>query len=154
VPSKSIPQIWRGLSYWAKFIFLGFIAIVADVAIIFATRDGDYSPAQPAASQGDGGEAWIFMLALFFLYFIPSIAGWRKRNFGAIFILNLLLGWTVIGWIVALVWGWTNDPPSLKTTTEQSAPARSIPPMLCIHCGKYSLPASSFCTSCGNTLAR
>jgi hypothetical protein len=36
------------------------------------------------------------------LYFLPSIIGLRKRNAGAIFVLNLLLGWTVIGWVVSL----------------------------------------------------
>lgn len=40
------------------------------------------------------------------LYFVPSIvAGFRKnKNTLAVFLLDLLLGWTVIGWIVALVW--------------------------------------------------
>ncbi|MFP5248635.1 MAG: superinfection immunity protein [Acidobacteriota bacterium] len=43
------------------------------------------------------------------LYFLPSIIGRKKRNFGAIFALNLLLGWSVIGWIVSLVWALTKD---------------------------------------------
>lgn len=51
------------------------------------------------------------------LYFLPSIAGYRKANVGAIFILNLLLGWTLIGWVVALVWAFTNDPPRQVITT-------------------------------------
>lgn len=45
-------------------------------------------------------------------YFIPSILGWNKRNSGAIIILNLLLGWTLIGWVVALIWALTNDSPA------------------------------------------
>jgi hypothetical protein len=42
----------------------------------------------------------------FFLYFLPTIiANQRKaRSRFLIFALNLLLGWTLIGWIVALVW--------------------------------------------------
>ena len=49
----------------------------------------------------------IFAIAL---YFIPSIIALSKRrdNTGAIFILNLFLGWSFIGWIVALVWAVTN----------------------------------------------
>jgi len=45
------------------------------------------------------------------LYFLPTIiAGNRKHNNTlAIFVLNLLLGFTIIGWIVALVWGCTNN---------------------------------------------
>jgi hypothetical protein len=37
-------------------------------------------------------------------YFLPTIAGRNKKNIKAIFVLNLLLGWTLIGWVVALVW--------------------------------------------------
>ena len=46
----------------------------------------------------------ITLLSLF--YFLPfAIAFNRKRtNTGAIFALNLFLGWTLIGWVVALVW--------------------------------------------------
>ena len=40
------------------------------------------------------------------LYFIPSIvASTRNRdNCFSIFAVNLVLGWTVVGWIGALVW--------------------------------------------------
>ena len=40
------------------------------------------------------------------VYFIPGLcAGFRNhRNTNAIFILNTFLGWTFIGWVVALVW--------------------------------------------------
>ena len=40
------------------------------------------------------------------LYFLPTIiASIRgKRNGCAIFVLNLLLGWTFVGWVIALVW--------------------------------------------------
>jgi len=43
------------------------------------------------------------------LYFLPTLVGWNKKNHEAIFALNLLLGWTCIGWIVALVWAFTRD---------------------------------------------
>ena len=46
----------------------------------------------------------ITLLSLF--YFLPfAIAFNRKRaNTGAIFALNLFLGWSLIGWEIALVW--------------------------------------------------
>lgn len=37
-------------------------------------------------------------------YLLPSIIGWKKRNAKALIVLNLFLGWTVIGWVGALVW--------------------------------------------------
>ena len=42
---------------------------------------------------------------LFTLYFLPSIiAGIRNNNFSAILVLNLFLGWTLVGWVVSLSW--------------------------------------------------
>ena len=53
------------------------------------------------------------------LYFLPSLIALeqRKRNGTAIFVLNLFLGWTLIGWVVALVWSVTKDaqPPVTMT---------------------------------------
>jgi len=48
-------------------------------------------------------------VALTVLYFIPSAVGMNKRNAKAIFVLNLFLGWTLIGWVIALVWACTGD---------------------------------------------
>ncbi|MCG9740172.1 superinfection immunity protein [Shewanella insulae] len=45
-------------------------------------------------------------LAVILFYFYPMYeAHFRKQpNFDAIFMVNLLLGWTLIGWTVALIW--------------------------------------------------
>ena len=47
------------------------------------------------------------------MYFLPSIIAIArsKRDAVAIFILNLLLGWSVIGWVIALVWALKQDYP-------------------------------------------
>jgi hypothetical protein len=53
------------------------------------------------------------------LYFIPAIAaaGREHRQVLAIFILNLFLGWTLVGWVGALVWACTKPvTPVLMTT--------------------------------------
>jgi len=49
------------------------------------------------------------------LYFLPSIIALArsKRDLLAIFLLNFFLGWSVIGWIVALVWAAKNDVPAV-----------------------------------------
>lgn len=49
----------------------------------------------------------ILFLILLAIYFIPSMVGWNHRNATAIIALNIFLGWTFIGWVVALVWGLT-----------------------------------------------
>ena len=48
---------------------------------------------------------------LLVIYFTPSLIGFskNKKNSGAIFALNFLLGWTVIGWIGAFIWSLTNS---------------------------------------------
>jgi hypothetical protein len=40
------------------------------------------------------------------IYFLPSIIALCRGHLStfAIFLLNLLLGWTLIGWIVAFIW--------------------------------------------------
>lgn len=51
-----------------------------------------------------------------FAYFLPTIiaAARGHHNGGAVFALNLLLGWTVLGWIAALVWAVTAVRKDLK----------------------------------------
>jgi hypothetical protein len=49
----------------------------------------------------------------FVMYFLPAIIAFArsKRDSTSILILNLLLGWTAIGWVVALVWSLRTDVP-------------------------------------------
>jgi hypothetical protein len=82
------------------------------------------------------------------LYFLPSFIGRNKRDKVAIFMLNLLTGWSVIGWLAAFIWALTND--SVTAVVVQSpTPMQTGPALLCTCCGKYSLPGSKFCPSCG-----
>ncbi len=50
------------------------------------------------------------LLILVIIYFLPFIIAnsKNKKNTGAIFVLNLVLGWTFIGWFVALIWSLTH----------------------------------------------
>lgn len=50
----------------------------------------------------------------FALYFLPSIIALarNKRDVVAIVLLNFFLGWTAIGWIVALIWALKVDVPA------------------------------------------
>jgi hypothetical protein len=79
---------------------LGLLPVL--VVIVLGMLDGQ-------AAQHVG----IAVLALigFAVYFLPTLVGVRKRNLPAIFVLNLLLGWTLIGWVAALVWATTSDQP-------------------------------------------
>jgi hypothetical protein len=61
------------------------------------------------------------------VYFLPSWIGTNKRNSTSIFLLNLLLGWSIIGWIVALVWATTKEGEPIPLMT-QAPPAPPIQP--------------------------
>jgi Superinfection immunity protein len=56
--------------------------------------------------------SFIFGLTFLF-YFLPTIIAFArsKRDAMSIFLLNLFLGWTLIGWVVALVWAAKHDVP-------------------------------------------
>lgn len=45
------------------------------------------------------------------VYFFPAIVAYSRRhkNAGAILVLTLILGWTFIGWAVALIWASTSN---------------------------------------------
>lgn len=43
------------------------------------------------------------------VYFIPSIVARDKVHFGRIAAFNLLVGWTIFGWLVALIWALRAD---------------------------------------------
>jgi hypothetical protein len=56
-------------------------------------------------------EASAILLILGVLYFIPSIQAYSRKhnNSGAVLATNLLLGWTILGWIIAMIWASTDN---------------------------------------------
>ena len=54
---------------------------------------------------------FVATLGYLFGYFIPTaIAIYRKvKSQNGIFLVNLFLGWTFLGWIVALIWAFTGE---------------------------------------------
>jgi hypothetical protein len=63
----------------------------------------------------------LFTGPLLVLYFVPTIIALarKQRNTVAIAVLNFFLGWTFVGWVVALVWALTET---------HAAPARDQTP--------------------------
>lgn len=51
-------------------------------------------------------DGFIFFVTAIGLYFVPTIIAWNKDhdNLIGIFFLNLLTGWSLIGWIAAFIW--------------------------------------------------
>jgi len=60
---------------------------------------------------GDSGAlVGILIASLFVAYFLPAYIAYSRRcpSPHAILALNIFLGWTLIGWVVALVWSLRN----------------------------------------------
>ena len=55
----------------------------------------------------------LHLAFLIALYFLPTIiaSGRHLPERGAIAMINLFLGWTCIGWVVALIWAIVVAPP-------------------------------------------
>ncbi len=59
--------------------------------------------------------SYVIIIGLYFFPFFIAL-GKRHHNTEAIGALNLLLGWTVLGWVGAFVWACTAVRPVERTT--------------------------------------
>ena len=57
----------------------------------------------------------IAVLVTASIYFLPTLVA-RKENKGGVFVLNLFLGWTLFGWVLAMYIGVKNAHKSSVTT--------------------------------------
>lgn len=85
------------------------------------------------------------------IYFLPTLIAVRRghHNGTPIFMLNLFLGWTFLGWVVALIWSFSaidaGPPPvadSLKYKDRKKCPA----------CAEWIMKDARKCRFCGETL--
>ena len=82
------------------------------------------------------------------LYFLPTIVAMRREkvNMLPIALLNLLAGWTGVGWIGALIWAISTQAIDVAAAGE---PEQKRTATLCANCGKYSPSGTRFCPHCG-----
>lgn len=66
------------------------------------------------------GAGILFLISV--AYFLPSVIALLrgKSNTFAIILLNIFLGWTFVGWVVALVWSFTSDNKSQTVVINNS----------------------------------
>ena len=90
----------------------------------------------------------LTLLFLGFLYFLPTIIARDKSDAGLIFAVNLLLGWTLVGWIVAFIWACAADT--------RPVPVRLVPVAsggrFCCQCGTLGVVGAHYCTVCGRAV--
>lgn len=103
-----------GVGFWIA-IVLGVAAVVAGLGVLFGWWD------LGAVLWGVG--SWVTFIASIVLYFVPTIIAVRRRHrsTGGIVALNILTGWTLIGWVAALVWSLSS---AQQVVAQQVAPTQ------------------------------
>ena len=88
--------------------------------------------------------ALIVLFIVLAIYFIPNwiASGRQHHQANAIFWVNLLLGWTVFGWLAAFIWSLTAVNPDLQTDNK----------MPCPHCAEPIMRAAKVCKHCGRDI--
>jgi hypothetical protein len=116
------------------------------------------------------------------LHFWPTVTAIRRRHpaRGGVILLNVLAGWTVIGWVVAFVWSYSQGTSPRERRKQrrrdESGAARKwsavaaelprvpmrgstlvaghAPPMAhCARCGRATVAGDAFCAGCGAAIA-
>ncbi len=56
-------------------------------------------------------EGLFFLIIILALYFLPSMIAYNRKvkSIGSLVVVNIFLGWTFIGWVVALAWSFTHN---------------------------------------------
>lgn len=86
-------------------------------------------------------------------YFLPTMVALSRNhhNMSALAALNLLLGWTLIGWVAALVWALSNHPEPAAAAPAEHAQLDAILKQ-CPMCAETILAAAIKCKHCGSDL--
>ena len=110
--------------------------------------------------------ALIVTVLVFVLYFLPTLMARRRHHHqsGAIFVLNLFLGWTLLGWVIALAMAASTvkaapKEPNLPNTRNGSGPellasTTSDARLPCPLCAEAILLAAKVCPHCRSELPR
>jgi hypothetical protein len=92
------------------------------------------------------------------LYMQPTYEAWRRKheNLMSLGLLNLFAGWTVFGWVGAMVWAFKKPSVLVTTITEQTKTVtggNSKQVKACPFCGEEILAVAVKCKHCGSEVA-
>lgn len=98
-------------------VLLRLVALLILVIYGYVAGVGSTTPAGMA-------ETVIFYLALLCLYLLPAYEANRRKHprFVPIALIDVLLGWTVVGWIVAYVWALRMPDPIARDEENVESP--------------------------------
>lgn len=84
------------------------------------------------------------VIGIALLYFLPAVIARKKHNANSVFVINLFLGWTLIGWVVALAMAVSNPAPAQVAQNPGGLPQKRCP-----YCAEVILAAATVCKHCG-----
>jgi hypothetical protein len=72
------------------------------------------------------------LIAVTLLYFLPTVIALSRGHLSAlaIFLLDLFLGWTVLGWLIAFIWSCTGNTAAnfYRAAGEYTGPTDAMAP--------------------------
>jgi hypothetical protein len=111
---------------------------------------------------GNGIGAVFLLGVILALYFLPTIIANSRAHTStmAIVVLNTLVGWTVLGWIVALVWACSGKDNAAEVSRQRyaqmmaakSAGSAAEALKTCPFCAESVKPTAIKCKHCGSDL--
>lgn len=129
-----------------------------------------------AVGNGNNGIAMVCAVAFvpltISIYMLPTYEAWKQQNTNlmSVALLNIFLGWSIIGWVVALSWAFKKAEaipqpaheidryrePYHAAPTSSPIPAPSAPSAstkVCPYCAETVLAAAIKCKHCGSDLS-
>ena len=131
-----------------------------------------------AVGGGNNGIAMVCAVAFvpltISIYMLPTYEAWKQKNTNLMSdaLLNIFLGWSIIGWVVALSWAFKKADAIPQTSHEvdryrephRAAPISSPTPApaptapsastkVCPYCAETVLAAAIKCKHCGSDLS-
>jgi len=108
--------------------------------------------------NGNEGVVILMIAVAGIIYFAPTFIAVKRDhpNMTSILLLNLFLGWSFIGWVIALIWSFsatsivvTSEKEENKTLPKKPVENESI---ACPFCAEKILSKAILCKHCGSKL--
>jgi hypothetical protein len=99
----------------------------------------------------------ISLSTIFFvpaLYMQPTFEAWINKhpNLYSVALLNIFLGWTIVGWVGAIVWAFNKPSTVVVVTDHGTAGVSTSSTKDCPYCAEKIQIAAIKCKHCGSML--